>query len=171
MPPLLALILLTSPVASADFEAGLRAYQRGDYLTAYKEWLPLAEQGDVNAQHNLAIMHDRNSGTLGGNREAVKWYYRAAVQGDVEAQYKIGLIYAAGTRALPRDVVEAAKWFRRAAEQEHAEAQFQLGLMYLGGVGVPQDNEESRKWMERAERFGCMDCPKTAPMDELFERD
>ena len=50
-------ILLWSSVVAADFRAGVEAYQRGDYATAYKEWLPLAEQGYAGAQFNLGLMY------------------------------------------------------------------------------------------------------------------
>ena len=49
-------ILLWPSVAAADFRAGLEAYERGDYATAYKEWLLLAEQGQANAQFFLGSM-------------------------------------------------------------------------------------------------------------------
>jgi len=38
---------------SADLQKGLTAYQNGDYATALREWTPLAEQGDADAQFNL----------------------------------------------------------------------------------------------------------------------
>lgn len=41
----------------AGFDEGLRAYERGDYTTALREWRLLAEQGDTKAQHNLGVMY------------------------------------------------------------------------------------------------------------------
>ena len=41
-----------------QFQQGLTAYEQSDYQTAFKLWLPLAEQGDANAQYNLGIMYD-----------------------------------------------------------------------------------------------------------------
>ena len=38
---------------AADFQAGLDAYVVDDYAAALREFLPLAEQGDVNAQYYL----------------------------------------------------------------------------------------------------------------------
>jgi TPR repeat protein len=35
------------------------AYARGDYATAFKLWLPLAEQGSPLAQRNIARMYER----------------------------------------------------------------------------------------------------------------
>ncbi len=39
----LSIFCLAVP-AWADFQAGVDAYQRGDYATALREWQPLAEQ-------------------------------------------------------------------------------------------------------------------------------
>ena len=47
----LATVLLLAAPAWADFADGQAAYERGDYETAFEEWLPLAEQGA--AQFNL----------------------------------------------------------------------------------------------------------------------
>ena len=166
---LLVLLVLAVPAAADDFEEGSRAYDRGDYTTAYKKWAPLAEQGDADAQFNLGLMLDKKSGKLGGTREAVTWYYRAAEQGDADAQYRLGLLYSAGDGALPKDDQKAAQWFRRAAEQEHADAQFMLGNMYFMGLGVPKDQEEAQKWLDAAEKFGCLDCPAPTPPKGLFD--
>ena len=40
----------SSVVFGDDFQDGVDAYERKDYKTAYKLWLPLAEQGDADAQ-------------------------------------------------------------------------------------------------------------------------
>ena len=50
---LVALALMAAPT-HADF-AGLAAYKAGDYAKAYAEWLPVARQGDANAQFNLGM--------------------------------------------------------------------------------------------------------------------
>ena len=51
------LFLFSSGVFGDDFQDGFDAYDRKDYKTAYKLWLPLAEQGYANAQHNLGVMY------------------------------------------------------------------------------------------------------------------
>ncbi len=48
--------VLASP-AWADFQAGVDAYNGGDYDTALKEFRPLAERGKAVAQWSLGIMH------------------------------------------------------------------------------------------------------------------
>ena len=76
--------------ASADFQKGLTAAQRGDYATALREWKPLAEQGNADAQYNLGVMYAQGKGIPQNHKTAVKWYRLAAKQGDAFAQYNLG---------------------------------------------------------------------------------
>ncbi len=58
-PLVFVLSLFIWPIsAHADFQAGMDAYNQGDYATAFKEWRPLAEQGDAAAQNNLGLMDE-----------------------------------------------------------------------------------------------------------------
>ena len=59
------LLLLSSALVQAGFDEGLAAYAKGNYQTAFKEWKPLAEQGDAAAQHNLALMYDNGQSDVG----------------------------------------------------------------------------------------------------------
>ncbi len=52
---------LTAP-AWAGFDEGVAAAKRGDYATALREWRPLAEQGNANAQLLLGTMYDEGLG-------------------------------------------------------------------------------------------------------------
>ena len=52
-------------IASADFKAGLSAYSQNKYQVAFREWLPLAEQGDALAQLYLARMYEEERGCDG----------------------------------------------------------------------------------------------------------
>ena len=55
--PLVLMSLMSSPSWGGDFNKGLTAAQNGDFATALKEWKPLAEQGDADAQYNLGVMY------------------------------------------------------------------------------------------------------------------
>ena len=78
---------------SADFQKGMEAYNNGDFATALKEWKPLAEGGDTDAQYNLGIMYDEGQGVPQDYQEAVKWMTLAANQGKAEAQKNLGILY------------------------------------------------------------------------------
>jgi hypothetical protein len=53
LPLIVTIGILTNmaPIATAqDYDKGLEAAQRGDFQLALQEWLPLAEQGNSDAQ-------------------------------------------------------------------------------------------------------------------------
>ena len=135
--------------ALADLAAGKQALKNGDYATALKEFLPLAEQGDAEAQFILGSMYREDLGVPQDDKEAVRWYRLAAEQGLALAQYNLGNMYRDG-HGVPQDDKEAVRWYRLAAEQGLADAQSVLGLAYATGHGVPQDDKEAVRWFRLA---------------------
>lgn len=144
----LSLLLLTFlfPVPTwAGFEEGFEAAKRGDYVTALKEWRPLAEQGDANAQFNLGVLYGNGQGIPQNFQEALGWLRLAAEQGEAKSQHILGSMYQSG-KGVPQDFQEAARWYRLAAEQGEARAQGLLGSRYFEGKGVPQDYVLAHMW-------------------------
>ena len=56
------LSLLFSSGVFGEWEAGMDAYNAGDYETALKEWKPLAEKGNVKAQIHVFMMYSGGEG-------------------------------------------------------------------------------------------------------------
>ena len=106
--PVLMMYLIAAASVWADYQAGVEAYERGNYKTALQEWLPLAEGGNLNAQFQLGWMYDNGEGVPQDHREAVKWFHKDAEQGDANAQLRLGLMYELG-RGVVRDEKEAVK--------------------------------------------------------------
>ena len=102
-------LLFSAGSAWADFDDGVAAYQRGDYATAFQEWLPLAEQGDVGAQTLIGLMYDEGYGVPENDAEAVKWFRKAAEQGHAKAQNNPGVMYLRGT-GVPANAANAYMW-------------------------------------------------------------
>jgi TPR repeat protein len=107
---------------------GYQSYLKGDYQAAYKEWLPLAELGDVEAQYNIGVLFDEGAGVDQDLSAAADWYRRAGEQGFPDAQTNLGMMYYHG-QGVERDLEEAAKWFRLAADHGDAEAKRYLDLI------------------------------------------
>ncbi len=107
-------LALSAPVLAADFQVGLEAAERGDYAKALREWRPLAEQGNADAQYNLGVMYYTGTGVTQDYAEALKWYRLAAEQGYDHAQFKLGWMYAWGWGVTPDDV-QAHMWLNLAA--------------------------------------------------------
>jgi uncharacterized protein len=135
------LFLFSGSVYGDDYQDGLDALLRGDFETAEKLWLPLAEQGNLIAQTTLGVIYYQEK----EYKKAIRLLRLAAEQGNSEAQYNLGNGYLRG-KGVPQDDKEAVRLYRLSAEQGHASAQYNLGLMYHQGKGVPQDYKEGVKW-------------------------
>lgn len=135
--------------AQGNFRAGETAYSRGDYATAMREMLPLAQQGAAEAQFYIGYMHRNGQGVQPDYAEAAKWYRLSAAQGYGAAQFNLGLMYDNG-HGVPQDHTEAARWYQLAAEQGIAGAQLNLGMKYRDGLGVLPDLVRAHFWMNLA---------------------
>jgi TPR repeat protein len=142
---------IAGPLEDAD-----RAYDRGDYDTAFSLWQSLADQGDASAQLHLGLMFDGGVGVKPDWGKAAEWYRKAAEQGNVLAQRDLAMAYDAG-EGVPQDHTQAATWYRRAAEQRDADAQAALGEMYADGRGVLQDYVQAHMWFNLAASAGYHD--------------
>ena len=107
-----------------QFQQGFDAFQKNDYQTAFKLWLPLAEQGNVNAQYNLGVMYENGQGVKQDYFEAVKWYRQAAKQGYAKAQLNLGVMYFNGD-GVRQDDEQAKEWFGKACDNG-----YQKGCQY-----------------------------------------
>ena len=74
-------IALSGPALALPQPDAEAAYARGDYATAFKIWLPLAEQGSAQAQLNVARMYERGEWVAQDKQAAAEWYGKAAEQG------------------------------------------------------------------------------------------
>ena len=140
--------------ASADFQSGWEAYEKGEFSAAVREFGPLAEQGVAGAQINLGKMYAFGQGVTKNYAEAAKWFRRAAEKGNAKAQHNLSILSGGGW-GVQRDRAEMAQWARRAAEQGHAAAQEKLGIFYSTGLfGHPKDLAEAVKWHRLAAEQG-----------------
>ncbi|NNG12345.1 MAG: trypsin-like serine protease [Halobacteria archaeon] len=143
-----------SPTSSDDvFTRGWTAFEAGHYEQAHAIWLPLAQQGDSNAQINLGFMYDYGRGVDQDTRRAADWYQRSAEGGLAAAQFNLGLMYAEG-RGVEQSPVKASFWFQQAAGQGRADAQYALALHLRDVMAVPQQSEAVQRWLRQAAAQG-----------------
>jgi TPR repeat protein len=139
---LTVLLLVVLIPTFADMQAGWRAYLAGDFQAVLQEWLPLAKQGNAEAQIAVGGLYVAGKGVPKDYVEAAKWYRLAAEQGNAQGEEMLGTLYLFGNT---RDYKEAEKWLRLAAKHGDATAFVQLGYMYNTGSGVPRDQAEALK--------------------------
>lgn len=105
-------ILLLSagqPATAGDFRSGLSAYNRGDYVTAFRDWYQLAEHGDARAQAGLGFLFHKGLGVAQDDIEAASWFEKAAAEGQAEAQLLLGTLYFFG-QGVKQSYVVAFAW-------------------------------------------------------------
>ena len=109
---------LATPVFAQSVQAGVEAWQAGRHDEAVRQWRPLAERGDPDAQFNLGHAYRLGRGVPQNMNMAEQLYERAARAGHVEAQAMYGLILFQNGRRQ-----EAMPYVQRAAERGDARAQ------------------------------------------------
>ncbi len=149
----LLLVVASSGCDGNSYEAGLDAFNEGDYTTALNTFRPLAEQGEAQAQFKLGVMYHQGQGVPQDYAEAMKWYRLAAEQGFALAQSNLGGMYIS-SHGVGQDYQEAAQWFQRAANLFNSKAQFNIGCMYSEGLGLPKDYVLAQLWVSRAAERG-----------------
>lgn len=98
-------------------------------------------------------MYDMGLNVRPDQKEAVRWFTRAAEKGHSGAQNSLGSLYQAG-EGVARDYAEALRWYELAARQNHSTALMNLGYMYDEGLGVPEDNRRAIEFYTQAAENG-----------------
>jgi TPR repeat protein len=152
-------LLLTSIAgsASADGVAGFEAYEKGDYATALKEFLPLAEAGQTSAEAAVGQMYFEGKGMAPDLKQAARYLEPAAGKGNARAQYLLGKLYLSGEGVAAADPAKAADLTKKAADQGLVEAQVDTCAFYYQGVGVPKDLVQAYLYANLAAQQGSQD--------------
>lgn len=154
----LALVLFSLPVTAdkpapptADgFQSGAAAFDASQFAKARELWLPLAENGDVRAQHALGRMYEKGKGVERDFGQAFIWYHKAAEKNHADSQYRLAVGYAYGL-GVKREEATALSWLRKAANNGHKRAQKMLGRAYDDGrLGLVADPEQAKYWYDKA---------------------
>lgn len=90
------------------------AFDRADYATALKIWLPIAQGGDPEAQTYVGEIFEKGLGIQPDYAAAATWYQKAAAQNYSRAQINLGNLYEKGL-GVAMDKATALNWYRRAS--------------------------------------------------------
>lgn len=134
----IAALFFSSVSLGETLEMANEAYDRGDHTKAIEIVLPLALNGNRQAQFNLGTMYDFGLGVATNHLEAVKWYRKAAERGHVSAQFNLAVLLDRGL-GVERNDVEALYWYTKAGSQGHAKAHFNAANKLWAGEGVAKN--------------------------------
>ncbi len=138
-----------------------------DYRSAASWFREAAANGNLAAQFNLGVIHERGFGVEADMEQAVAWYRRAAERNYAAAEYNLALAYAEG-RGTVRDPVAAAGWYQRAAGQGLIPAMVNLAILSEVGEGIERSPTDAYAWYRAAARRG--DPAAAQRAGDLFQR-
>ena len=127
----------TTAEVAAVFDAGVAAYDAGQYDQAYKIWSGIQNE-DLAAMRNMAMMLRKGQGVSKNPKKARRIYERAAKAGLVNAQADLADMLLHG-EAGPPDPKRALPYLEAAAAANHPVAQYELAQFYETGELVPKN--------------------------------
>ena len=124
-------------------EAGMEAYNKGDYSTALSRWTELARNGNGQAQYNLSLLYFNGQGTIKNDNVGLQWLIRAADSKHPDAQADLALRYYEGSM-VSRDIGRAVNLWRSSYEQGNSRAAYNYAVQIINGRvdGVRSINAE-----------------------------
>jgi len=104
---------------NADYKLGYDSLTKGDYKTAYEEFLTLAIRGDNKAQYRLAKLYGDGIPPSGTSSWRLKkdvekfifWHTKAANQGTIESSFVLGSFYI-----KQGDIKNSLKWYKKTSQ-------------------------------------------------------
>ncbi|MFK8080798.1 MAG: caspase family protein [Granulosicoccus sp.] len=99
------------------------AYDRANFATSLKIWLPQAESGDPKAQTLVGEIFEKGLGQIADPVIAAEWYRKAAAQGYSRARINLGYLYESGL-GVERDLTKAMNLYRQAAGFEESSLEY-----------------------------------------------
>lgn len=151
---ILTLSLLWSAASQAQEELCRTLYQTQQFSAAFKQCLPLAEQGDGEASFIISSLYTQGGIDRPANLgKALTWLTRSAEQGYGPGSYNLAVLYERG-KVLERDDNAAFKWYLQGSEQGDVPSQLKTGMAYLKGVGTEQDLNQAGRWLGHAAAAG-----------------
>lgn len=136
----LGIALLAGGASRAEFigdlsdaealQMGIAAVQAEDYQTALRKLLPLAVQGNAEAQNQIAWMHVNGYGVSMDVCAAIIWAEKAARQGHPFSALLMARGYSSGL-GVRKSQEMAYRWILFADKMDHPTAHDELDLMAM----------------------------------------
>lgn len=146
-------------LSAQPYEEGMKAYEKGDYQSALKEFQQAAREGNVNGQYSLGLMYQDGIGVEQDLEQAQKYFAQAAKQGSKQAKTHLVEIhkqqYRQAMEAYEKgNYKKALQLFKRLAEQGMVDAQYNLGLVYQDGLFGEVNKTLAKQYFEQAAQQG-----------------
>lgn len=119
--------------------------------TSFSLFQQQAQQGDPQAQFNVAICYRDGEGVSQDVAKSFQWLQKSAEQNNSEAQFVLGNMYYFG-KGTKKDLKQSFQWFDKAAHAGNPWAQYAIGYMCEHGEGTKINLKEAKEWYQKAAR-------------------
>ena len=128
------------------------AYDEAPTRQELQKWRTDADNGDPEAQFNVAEAYRKGDVVEQNEQEAAKWYERAANQGYPEAMFDMGFVYRGGN-GVAMDKILSYMWFYLAVKNGDKRA---MGLMNdlawsMSEDEIKQGRRKANEWKPEKE--------------------
>jgi TPR repeat protein len=147
------LLLLVHAVDGADLESAQRAFDVGDYGTAHRDWLALAQSGDPQAQFSLGLLYSNGLGVEPNPVEAARWFRLSARSRFPEAD-SIGPFLIDHKLPEPYGYEESRKESGAWGMQDPRQVWYNLGIQQTQCAGDIGSLEPAKENYRKAAREG-----------------
>lgn len=134
----------------------LKCFEEKDYKKALKLFMEITNE-DMIAQYHIGVIYRLGLGVQDDQKEAFKWFLKAAEQGHVESQYLVGCAYTCNSYFMleETDVVRHDyKTIQERADKDLSTWQDSLPYFKLNGIGTEPNDHEAFKWISKAANQG-----------------
>ena len=122
----------------------------GDFRRNYKksfQWMEAAaNQGDADAEVEIAEMYMRGEVIPMNARKAKTWYEKAAAKDDLDGINGLARLYRYGS-GVRKDQEKAFEYYQKASLQGHTRSQVGLGMAYRDARGVKKNLVYAYAWL------------------------
>ena len=91
-------------------------------------------------------------------QKGFQYFLRAAEMGNRNAMNRVGLCYLYKYQGASFDIERSAYWFERGAQEAEkvgdAQCMLKIAMCYMSGVGVKQNDDIARTWLQKAVKNG-----------------
>jgi TPR repeat protein len=112
-----------------------------------------AQKSEPQAEYNMGSMYLHGDGVRSDRAAAQFWLALAAAHGSALAKAHL-LVFARAADATDDAKRYAPAYFNELAGGSDTELQSFIGELYLGGLIIPPDRDEARRWLDFAARRG-----------------
>lgn len=114
-----------------SIEAGIEAIRSGNHAEAFSQLIPLAREGNPEAQYNMGWLYANGIGGKVDVPTAVYWWKKAAAGNHAASQFSLGMVYLTGDgKTIKKNVPEAIHWHMRSARNGYEEGVEMMRQLY-----------------------------------------